>query len=900
MLMEMETKLKRLALVGLFCAVAACACAGSVAAGELPGIDDQPDRTVRLDSRGKVVTWKTGESCVFVAENGAVLQHGTTRLIAPRMVIWFSPDAGGKSIIVRVYAEGLGPVGGVATKPVRLFRGEKVQECGAVFLRLRSRASFAWDCKAEQSEKRVHSQLLVRAEAATKDLTAAHLWAKLPNADDLPPMPEVRRLLRSNESHTFEDKVTVHIGDVRTSFGLLDLRADAAVLWYDEASGEFELYAEGNVRLSSRKAEGTSLLGTTLPIREFKADQVYVNPAMGRGRATSVDMRLQSPNGAGASVLVVRGDDLQILDGNTLVVRKMEVSTCPMARSHYRVSAAKARISRQGDRLPLTLRDVRVLVGEKGTTLLRLPFIGLDASMHSFLLRSISVGSSSGKGFTTRTTWSPMDVVGGVPGWMEHWYVNVDHYADRGLAMGTELEYAFGRADAHAGLIRGYRLRDKGDEDRETDLPVPREVRGRLHWRHRSNLAEELRADMEYYYLSDAAFLREYFEDDYESEKPPESYALLRHLGDSSYVALLYKDRENEFLDQLRESPSLTAAFVGVPLGRLVYESYTSVGRYELLPADLAGMPAPRDYPELRRAHTDQRLSLPFGMGFVRVNPYVRAAGTWAEQGLDANGDFEDASAERILRGAGATVSATFWRTYGVSSKLLDVNRLRHIMSLHAGIEHVSLSRDSSRRFIQMDALDELDDERVSVLGMRNRLLTKRKRDGRWTSLDWMALDVTYVERESDSVNAMRAADYVRADFDWRLAEWLEFHSRDNRFFMHNEAPDSVNAGVGLDLLPKVFLSMDYDRITGVSKALTAELVLRLSDHYDLIVSEEYEYDATATGESGSVESQISLRRRMCQWALEVGVKVDGATDNTTLMLGFGPLSGWSLFGGGD
>ena len=33
---------------------------------------------------------------------------------------------------------------------------------------------------------------------------------------------------------------------------------------------------------------------------------------------------------------------------------------------------------------------------------------------------------------------------------------------------------------------------------------------------------------------------------------------------------------------------------------------------------------------------------------------------------------------------------------------------------------------------------------------------------------------------------------------------------------------------------------------------------------------------------------------------LEVGLKMDAVDDDTTFMIGFGPLTGWSLFGGGD
>ena len=52
-------------------------------------------------------------------------------------------------------------------------------------------------------------------------------------------------------------------------------------------------------------------------------------------------------------------------------------------------------------------------------------------------------------------------------------------------------------------------------------FPLKIGIRGPILWRHRQELPYDWRLDMEYSYLSDPRFMREYFEHQFKEEKRP-------------------------------------------------------------------------------------------------------------------------------------------------------------------------------------------------------------------------------------------------------------------------------------------------------------------------------------------------------------------------------------------
>ncbi|MHC4788150.1 MAG: LPS assembly protein LptD, partial [Planctomycetota bacterium] len=323
---------------------------------------------------------------------------------------------------------------------------------------------------------------------------------------------------------------------------------------------------------------------------------------------------------------------------------------------------------------------------------------------------------------------------------MDEWTVNLDFYASRGPAVGTTLSYETGTAPypLHSGRLRAYYVSDTGDTD-ATGLQVPQHNRGRFHERHRSQLSRGWRVDAEFYWLSDAGFLNEYLEADFEEEKTPESYLLARYLRNSTYLALLYKGQVNDFLTQVEETPTVDLEILSLPLGRLLYEGSVVAGIYDLEFSDQL-TPPPADPPSLSRLHTEHTLSLPFTAGIFRINPFVRALATWAGESAAVAGSFGD-SESRTGLGGGFSISTTFARTFGLSSELFDLNRLRHVLIPHLEVEALSVSGADSADFIQMDAVDAIDSGTEITLGLRQRLQTKRRRDGgQWRSVNWAEL----------------------------------------------------------------------------------------------------------------------------------------------------------------
>ncbi len=877
-----------------------------------------------LTSRGEVQTWETEGVKVFVAAEGGEVRQGPVRITGAALVVWFdkersqSPDV--RAALVRVYAEGAGEPGKEPTEPACLVEGRNVREGGLIRVNLRSKLAFAWDCPLVSVEHPEALPLYVRAEAETKEARAEFIKEKIPEAAAVEWKEMVIRTLKAEEMWAFGPEegqksamVWVGLGDVRASYSNVDVSADVAVVWIDERAKTYEIYARGNVFISRTEGavEGPPPAESLELVERFqsiRADEVYIHAGRGRGLASRAEFRFWPPEAdvEFEDVYVVRGREVYILDAENLYIREGSFTTCPFGHPHYQITAEKIRLVRQEPMTYVTGWHPKMRWGKQERTLVALPFLSADVGKREgFLITRLAVGSSKKFGSFIQTRWRPMHL-GLAADWVEDWdwTVDLDYYGDRGPAVGTELEYEFARkgGDRHFGDITAYYVRDSGDED-DTGLPVPKEDRGRFQRRHRAQWDERWRTDMEFYWLSDVAFLREYFEEEFEDDRPPESYMLTRYRKDSLWAGILVKKRVNHFLTQTEELPSLELQWIGLPVGGPVYDASFEAGVYDL---DLSDVLAAPDPSRLFRAHTEQRISWPFSVDFVRVDPFLRLLATWASRGAFRAGDWTG-SQSRIGAGGGLRASADFSRSYDAASKLFALNRLRHIVTPFVEFETLPTMSGDSSDFIQLDManpwptggrglpagadwIDAIDKRTELKLGARQRLQTKRGGPGNWQTVDWIELDLAFVMRSDDSVAVVQDDNYIQADFNWQLTPNFSIHSQDNRVSLQGGV-DVWNLGSKIDFSKTSGLAVDYFQFNNVSSTVKGKFWTRLSDRYGLMIEETYEFDALGPGDDQNMETQILLRRFFHKWVFDIGVHYEKANDEMALLFGFAPMS---------
>ena len=894
---------------------------------------DHSHDILRLEAFTPLPTWEQDGVRVYVAEQGAMVRQGPVQLTAPKMVVWFevarSADPQVRRAIVRVYAEGTPnrPVG-TGTK-VSLVEGKDVQQANALVMTFTSSFSFVVDSPLTKSDKPVPGSLARRAEPLLKG-TQDETFEEIPPAVEPSPFETVTEGLKADHVEVFWDTSTaVYMGDVHGGYGDLVVRADAAVLWYNSQLKTYEIYAEGNVRVSrkagaklpepkptatfaegsvqvvrsksgSRMAEGKPEKVQTKPsvtdvVELARADQMYINPGRARGLAVNAEMRLADPKTADM-IYVFRGKEAYLIDQNTMTIRDVHLTTSDFAVPGFQVAGQRAQVISRPPSTVLNIWDPKFQLGQEPKTLVSLPFIGTDLTQRAYLLESYAIGSSKKFGFLVQTTWRPLDLSLAPPTWVENWLVNLDYYAARGPAIGTELSYKFGPEPfPHTkGTLNAFFIEDSGTKDVSTGQPVPQTQRGLVHLRQRTQINEDWRIDAELYWISDKGLLQEYFDYNFANEKVPETYLLGRYLHDSTYLALLLKPQVNSFIRDVEQLPSADLQVIGLPLGRFVYQGQASAGLFNLQPSTLL-TPAAPDPPAIARFHTQQELSLPFMLSIFRIDPSLRVLATWASEGVDKMGDF-GGTPSRTGAGAGVTASTTLDRVYDVTNDTLDLHRLRHIITPFVDLQTLGVGGTGSDGFIQMDQIDTIDTTTQATIGVRQLVQTKRLQNGQWKPVDWIDAVVAYVSQSSDSVDPALGASYLMWDVNVLLSDRVSVHSWDNQVGAKT-LPDIINAGITFDLLPQWTLGLDYDSISNIGSVLTADLFTKLSERYQLILRQQFRLSAKSGSLQGNsnMRTLLVLRRLLHGWVLDVGVNYDPATSNFGVIFGFGP-AGWGAF----
>lgn len=894
-------------------------CAESIIT-KVKGIEQRPFSL----TGNRIVTWEKDGVRVFVVNKDARILQGPFQITANTVVCWFHEEeaAQQKEATVEVYCEG---------KVTILEEEENYENYEQVYLRFETMAGIVVNPEIqpiETFEVAQETDIVRRGEEIRSMGKEEYLSTEIPRkvaTSEISQKEEMVDIVADTiDSWEERDKrIVVALGNVKIKKENMTVDADSVLLWFDKAESGLakdsklplsEIYAEGNVTVrrkddlqiadkifeNVKEEKGiliNSKIKTTIQKREDKTSAVSAIKAPSQKRKTFTFEGLPT---------YIQGEEIRLIGKGKYEITNGKISTCGFGHPHYHF---------QGKKIRLTQRGVHNIVSSTNNAfylekypIAYLPYLVLDVKKDERLLRDWQFGSSSRFGSFFKSDWNLFAVTGGNQKDWSDLILNLDYLQKRGFGTGLDFEYS--RQDLF-GYLDTYYIKDHGDSD-INNVPIENEDRGTILWRHRQELPYDLRLEMEYSYLSDPQFLREYFRQEFKQEKDRETALYLRRIHDTSAETFVINEQFNGFdttVDSLRERryaerlPELSYQIIGEPIGDnlLVFSSESTAtyfnGSFERVDPEV-------ESESVARVDTANRVSMPFKPGFFNINPFMEGRVTGYTESIETSDAVDEANGPatgRFIGSFGFDWSSTHWRNYSFYNDFFKINRLRHIFVPELRYSYSPIMTKDPDEFYQYDEVDALDSSNVAVIGVKNKLQTKRGEPGLEKTVDFVDFSVDYYFFPSkaglynDGINGIiiREDNFINIDFRSQLTDIVAFVSERNEFNTEEFRFDVLSSGIEVYNLPDWQYFFGYRFIRDISSTIMLAGEYTISEKWKVTGEEKYDFKSLKLEEDANnnlnrenktqnLRTNIILSRYFHDWIGSLTLELDPVRDDSS------------------
>ncbi len=880
-------------------------------------------------SANTISTWEKDGIRVFVASSEARVIQGPFQIFADTIICWFHEEEAMQhtEAAVEIYCEG----------NVTIFHDANYEKYAQVYLRSETMTGIVVNCPTqpiETLETAKELDVLLRGEeirSMGKEEYLSTVISQQTLKAGVPSKGELIDVVADNIDSWKEGnrRIVVAIGNVKIKKGDLSVDADSVILYFDEkASGGqkkselllSEIYAEGNVTMRHKKDVQI-------------ADKIFENVMEDKGIYINAQMKTviepskppSAPAGEGGlrikqqqsaprteeMPVYITGEEILHTGKGQYESKNGTMSTCGYGHPHYRFEGKKIRLIQREDHNVFSASRNSIYIDKYPVAYF--PFISLDVEKDSKLLKYWELGSSSRLGSFIKTDWDIFDVTGGKQKEWSDLTLKLDYMSERGAGVGLDFGY-HDKENKNFGFVDTYYINDHGDYD-INQVPIEDENRGTVLWRHSQELPDDWRLDMEYSYLSDPGFLREYFENAFKAEKDRETVVYLRKIDDTSAITLSANEQINSFdttIDSLREKkyaerlPEASYRIIGEPIldNRLIFtsESYLTYLNGILEQTPQAVKPQP-----VTRIDSSGRVGMPFKPWIFNINPFVEGRTTGYTESVDTSGVVDETNGPptgRFIGTMGLDWSSTHWRNYSVYNDFLKINRLRHVFVPELRYLYSPLVTKNPNELYQYDAIDAMDSSQVIVMGVKNKLQTKRGEPGYERSVDFLEFNIDYYAFPSnagiynDGVNGIlvREDDFLNLDFRSQLTDVVSFVSERNEFNVEKFQFDVFNAGFSLYRPPDWEYFVGHRYIFDNSSSLILGANYNISEKWSVLASEYFLLKSVTTindqrfdAEPGNFGTNVVLSRYFHDWVGNLVLKLDPVRNDNTYRFDIAP-----------
>ena len=411
-----------------------------------------------------------------------------------------------------------------------------------------------------------------------------------------------------------------------------------------------------------------------------------------------------------------------------ITMRKSYMSTCDLAKPHYRIQARTAKIFLDDK---VVMRDVIVYAFD--IPLFYLPYFSYALQPDRPKV-TVLPGKDKDWGYYVLTAWRYEfnQYLKGI--------LRLDYREKRDFASGFENYY---RTSGYGkGFVKTYYMNERTlESNRLWKQPRITHERERYVIQHRHSWDIDPDTDLrfEYWGLSDTDVLKDYFyHKDYQRAPTPESYLSIIRTRPRYTFSFLGKRRFNKIFQILEYQPELKLDIPSLRIGggdsRFYWKSansFANISRKYAHPSDLDE--------DTVRFDSYNKISRVSKLGFLHITPYVAGRETYYTKDIYGDHDWW-----RTAFYTGVDIETKFYRIFDVSTNKwgLDINNLRHVITPSIGYDYIHTPTIVREKLTQFDALDSIDRHNQFTLSLENKLQTKRKVGGSAEEPRYEAVDL--------------------------------------------------------------------------------------------------------------------------------------------------------------
>jgi hypothetical protein len=437
------------------------------------------------------------------------------------------------------------------------------------------------------------------------------------------------------------------------------------------------------------------------------------------------------------------------------------------------------------------------------------------------------------------------------------------------------------------------------DQDREDrlgtdlkDIPAP-EQRGWFQWRHKQFdfPGQDWETQAEVAYVGDKNFLQAFFPAEYWTEKPQDTLLYAKQQKDNWAVTVLGQWRVMDFQTTTEAYPDIGAYLLGQPLWQdmltLYSESHAGLVRYR--PADSSGQVNEDD--TVGRFDTRQEVDWPLALGPIKLQPWVSGRlSYWTQTAVDTN-------VIRPWGQLGVNATTHLWRYYDTSSRLWDLNGIRHVITPYGSIF-------GSCDNVQPDQLQPMNpdiEQYVSRLGggrigVRNLWQTRRGEDQHL--VNWLRWDIEAIYFSNPEFSIPADGRYfasrpelsiprnaINTEASMQISDSTAVLGSAN-YDLQGGRLGRGDIGVAVARDPRLRYYVGLRRIPDLDASVgTFGVNYKINRKYEVSVFEQFDF-ASAQGNN---VSSISLIRKFPRWYGALSYVYDRATGSTSFLVSVWP-----------